>query len=136
MFKTILVPHDGSKYSENAVKMAADLAKEEKDSKVIILQVLPAPFPAAGVPLAGDIVTPDSTAELDKARKIVGNVKNAEFHILRGNPADVILQAVIDLGADLVVMGSRGMTGFSGLLLGSVSNKVAQLSKAPVLLAK
>lgn len=135
MYKKILVPHDGSTYSEKAIVMASDLAKLI-NADIKIVQVLPEPFPAASVPLVGDIVTPDTTPEIDKAKTIIDKDVKVTYCILRGNPADVILQAAIDDGSDLIIMGSRGVSGFSGLLLGSVSNKVAQLSKVPVLLAK
>lgn len=135
MFKNILVPHDGSDYSQRAIGMAVGIAKLT-GAAISILQVLPAPFPASSIPLAGDTGAPDTTPEIEAAKKLIGNDIKVSYRIRRGDPANVVLQTVIDDGNDLVVMGSRGITGFSGLLLGSVSSKVVQLSKAPVLLAK
>jgi nucleotide-binding universal stress UspA family protein len=53
-----------------------------------------------------------------------------ERHVKQGRAPQVILEAAKD--ADLVVVGSRGRGGFTGLLLGSVSSQVAQHSHCPV----
>lgn len=56
--------------------------------------------------------------------------------VLRGNPAARIIQAAEEFGADLVVMGSKGLTGFAGFLMGSVARAVAHRSERPVLVAR
>ena len=52
-----------------------------------------------------------------------------------GEPADVILDVAEEQGADLVVVGNRGMTGARRFLLGSVPNKVAHHAMCDVLIA-
>jgi nucleotide-binding universal stress UspA family protein len=51
-----------------------------------------------------------------------------------GSPVTVLLAVADDVGADLVVVGSRGVGGFPGLLLGSTSTQLAQHSTRPVLI--
>ena len=57
-----------------------------------------------------------------------------ESLILDGEPAEKIVQAARDTDAKLVVMGSRGLSAFKRLLMGSVSQKVAQLAECACLI--
>ena len=50
-----------------------------------------------------------------------------------GDPADVILSVADKDGADLIVVGSRGLGEYAELLLGSVSRKILHLAKVPVM---
>ncbi len=56
--------------------------------------------------------------------------------LLRGRPADTIVQAARDGGFDLIVVGSRGLSGVDELVLGSVSDRVADHATCPVLIVK
>ena len=58
-------------------------------------------------------------------QKGVGTI---ETRIVDGDPAKAILEAAEEEGANLIVMGSRGLGTLKGLLLGSVSQKVSQLA--------
>ena len=60
------------------------------------------------------------------ARKI--GVEQVRVRVDRGDPAEVILNAAEDTGADLIVVGSKGMTGAKRFVLGSVPNKVSHHS--------
>lgn len=59
-----------------------------------------------------------------------------ERHLFRGRAADAITQAAADLGADLIVTGSRGRGQLASMLLGSVANEVASHAPCPVLVAR
>jgi nucleotide-binding universal stress UspA family protein len=59
-----------------------------------------------------------------------------EEMLLQGNPKDLILDAVSDWGADLVVLGSRGRRGLTRFLLGSVSQAVASHAPCSVLVVR
>ncbi|UJP06164.1 MAG: universal stress protein [Nitrosomonas sp.] len=59
-----------------------------------------------------------------------------QYHITVGDPAEMITRFAGERSYDLIVMGPRGKGGVSGLLLGSVTGKVMQLSTIPVLLIK
>jgi nucleotide-binding universal stress UspA family protein len=54
--------------------------------------------------------------------------------VQRGHPAEVLLEAAKD--ADLLVVGSRGRGGFSGMLLGSVSTQLAHHASCPILIVR
>jgi nucleotide-binding universal stress UspA family protein len=62
-----------------------------------------------------------------------GRPDHLRISALEGDAARILID--LSKTAMLVIVGSRGRGGFSGLLLGSVSGKVAQLSKCPVLIA-
>lgn len=53
-----------------------------------------------------------------------------------GNPADVIVEKAREIKFHLIVMGSRGLGAISGLLLGSVSDRVIKLAPCPVLIVR
>ncbi|MGI9387615.1 MAG: universal stress protein, partial [Methyloligellaceae bacterium] len=56
--------------------------------------------------------------------------------ICSGNPTDEIVRFARENGFDLIVIGSRGVSDFRGLLLGSVSHKVVQLADCPCLVVR
>ncbi len=59
-----------------------------------------------------------------------------QLHILVGDPAEMIEYCAIEKQCNQIVIGPRGLGSVKGLLLGSVTNKVMQLSTIPVLLVK
>ena len=61
-----------------------------------------------------------------------GNREGIEVKVVEGSPVDVLHDESRD--AAVVVVGSRGRGGFSGLLLGSVSQRVAQHAACPVVI--
>ena len=68
---------------------------------------------------------------INEAKKHVeeNDLHNAEFRLEGGNPPDRILQCIADEKIDCVIMGTRGLSAWKGLYLGSVSHKVA--NRAP-----
>lgn len=57
----------------------------------------------------------------------------AEAHMADDHPVEAILKLANELDADLIVMGTRGMTGLEHALLGSVAERIVRLAKCPVL---
>ena len=57
-------------------------------------------------------------------------------HILVGDPAEMIVHCAAEKKCDQIAIGPRGLGGVKGLLMGSVANKLMQLSPLPVLLIK
>ncbi len=60
----------------------------------------------------------------------------AVTHAREGDPADAILDVAEELGADLIVVGNKGMTGAKRFLLGSVPNKVSHHAPCSVLIVR
>jgi nucleotide-binding universal stress UspA family protein len=58
------------------------------------------------------------------------------MRLLKGRPADTIVQTAQEEGFDIIVVGSRGLSGMGELVLGSVSDRVADLATCPVLIVK
>ena len=59
------------------------------------------------------------------ARELEAEGVEVETHAQEGDPADVIIKVAEELGADLIVVGSRGLTGLQRFMLGSVSSKLS-----------
>jgi nucleotide-binding universal stress UspA family protein len=73
-------------------------------------------------------------AEVERVRSADGTV--AQAHLMMGDAAREIIHLAEDLGAGLVVMGSRGRGGIRRALLGSVSDSVARHAHCPVLVVR
>jgi nucleotide-binding universal stress UspA family protein len=71
----------------------------------------------------------------EKALQQFGEGLKVETHAAQGNPDDVILNAAVEVGADLIVVGSKGMRG-ARRYLGSVPNSVAHGAHCAVLVVK
>jgi nucleotide-binding universal stress UspA family protein len=137
----ILIAVDGSPASNEAVAIGVELAAEQ-GADVTLVHVAPildvAPvmaFPIAAA--APHIVSAEDRAPLDRAVIYAGeHGVIADTELLRGDPVDEIVALADSLGADLIVVGSRGHGAFTNALLGSVSHGVLHESKRPVLVVR
>jgi nucleotide-binding universal stress UspA family protein len=68
--------------------------------------------------------------------KVATSWRNVHAKLLRGRPAEVLARSAKREGADLLVLGSRGVTEFQPMLLGSVSRQVLMRAPCPVLMVK
>ncbi|HEV7235212.1 MAG TPA: universal stress protein, partial [Ktedonobacteraceae bacterium] len=144
MFQHILVPLDGSTRSEGAIPVAARIARASGGT-IILLRVVTLPIelgshllqssPLTRGTLEADINAAThyltTLAELDELEGI-----GLQMKVLTGNPARTILATAKEEQADLVVMCTQGDTGFKRWFLGSVAQKVARHSPAPVLVLR
>lgn len=147
MFKSILVPTDGSPRSRRAVKTAASLANETGAS-LTLLHV----SPCYRTPYYPDGVFIDWPSERDykaDCAKSAGKLFAAEMKAVRMHganaksvqvfsdaPWEAILASAKKATSDLVVMASHGRRGVQALILGSETQKVLSHSKIPVLVVR
>jgi nucleotide-binding universal stress UspA family protein len=145
MFSSIVVGTDGSQTAAKAVRAAADLARSVGAS----LDIVSAYEPVSGQRLREEArQAPDDTqwtinpredvdATLSEAAESVAGAGLAvETFAREGDPADAILDVAEERGADLVVVGNKGMTGAKRFLLGSVPNKVSHHAPCSVLIIR
>jgi len=145
MFKHILVPVDGSDFSTNAAKKAVIIAQKH-GSKITLLHVINhSQLFSMGPPQSLPVITDVMIEGVRKgAEKILEDTLQAmeptevevDTGIEWGTPAQVIINLARSQTCDLIVMGSRGLGAVSGLLLGSVSDRVAKVAPCPVMLIK
>jgi nucleotide-binding universal stress UspA family protein len=148
MYERILIATDGSKHSEKAAERAIEIAKLSGGKVIALFVADPGKyyFPAEeammssrSYEMSGDKVkvlqdammkdAEEATKYATEKAKLAG--ATLEKRIVKGHPAEEILKAAEDV--DLVVMGSLGRTGMGRFLLGSVTERVIQNSKTPVL---
>lgn len=144
MFSRILVGLDGSEYSLKALEFAIDLAKKYSSQLVLVHVVMRQIYainpPEAGI-LAGTAIVRELEAEgkaiLAKGEETVkAQGLPVQARLRQGVPAEELLRAATDEKADLIVLGSRGLSQVKAFLLGSVSDKVSHHAKCPTLIVR
>lgn len=134
---TILVGLDGSADSHEAVRWAAGLARS-LDAEVVAVHALGLLDQLE----PGGPVVPTQPHRSEIAERAQGTWSQplAEAGVPHrvvlhdGNPVDVVLDLADEAGADVIVLGSRGIGGSPALLLGSTSTQVAQHARCPVMI--
>lgn len=141
MFTKILVPLDGSKAAEKALDYALDLATKYQASMHLLracwgpMQVLVEGEPSLNPPETLRHEQEAATRYLqERVEALRAQGVNAHFESQTGDPAECIIDSVGSLGADLVVITSRGRTGLKRFLMGSVAERVARHAGCPVLI--
>ena len=142
MYKRILVATGGSPWSDAAVAYAIRLAAG-MGAEVVIVTVLTLPV-SSGMPETGlevdiliDSVEQEGKERLRRASASATRAGVAAIPRLTwGNIPATILQTADAEACDLIILGSRGLTGWKRLMLGSISNAVAAKASQPVLVVK
>jgi nucleotide-binding universal stress UspA family protein len=120
----ILYATDGSKGALDAAHLLASLPLDTED-QLSVLTVVPEYEEAEG------------RAVLAAAREALSHcTASLIMHVRRGDPAETILRVAEDQAADLVVVGSRGLSTVARFFLGSVAERVARHTTCPVLLVR
>ncbi len=141
MFNRILVAYDGSEHSQRAAKLAGDMARACKSNEVLLIcvqDVVPYGLGESYV-LINELIdeqTRRGEEMLKDARDMLGNGLEIHSELLFGSPAERILEHAKSKDCELIVMGARGHSGLTGLLLGSQVQKVIAHSACPVLAVK
>jgi len=137
--KNILVPLDFSRGSMQAFDYAISLAKQfNAEIQLAHVQIADE---ACAVPNAGHLIRECAEAATLLREKLEGQEPRPPFwpencHIRTGRPYEQICKLALELGVDLIVLGSRGHTGLKRVLLGSTAERVARFSPCPVLVAR
>ena len=136
----IVLAVDGSAPSERAVRHVTKLAKQlAKPPTVLLIHVDPPLLRAAarklGAAAVAEYHASNSEYALSSARQLLTKGQ-VEFDALAttGDAAEEIAKAATKLKADMIVMGSRGLTGLKSLMLGSVAMRVLARSSLPTTL--
>jgi nucleotide-binding universal stress UspA family protein len=135
MFKTILVGADDSVTASRAVRTAVELVKALGGDLHVMTAYRPESVKAEKLPDEYmDRVTDPADLLLERLRKdIEKEGVHAKYHPAAGSPADAIVKVAEQVGADLIVVGNRGMKGVRRVL-GSVPNSVAHSANCSVLI--
>ncbi len=145
MFGAIVVGTDGSQTAIEAVRQAIALAARVNARLEIVSAYEPVPqsrLRAEAHQLPTDLqwtitAREDVEATLAEAAEEAGAAGVATgTHARQGDPADAILDVAEETGADLIVVGNKGMTGAKRFLLGSVPNKISHHAPCSVLIIR
>lgn len=126
--ETVIIATDGSRASLDAVSFATSTMNLSRSERVEVISVMQT----------------SSSADKEKAAKATAAAKaileksdvRAIETVREGDPATAIVNAANRTDANLVVIGSRGLSGLKEKLLGSVSREVAEHTSCPVLIVK
>jgi nucleotide-binding universal stress UspA family protein len=132
----ILVAYDGSEPAKLALDRTAEIARLE-NAEVSVISVAPVlrSGRAGGVDPTSDLH--EHRRELDEAvRRLAAAGISAQAVEGVGDPADAIIRLAEQDGTNLVVVGSRGLSGVERFLMGSVSMRVAQHAPCNVYIAR
>lgn len=137
--KLILNPVDGSQHSIHSTRYAIDLAKL-LNARIILMNCHER-FPIVlSEPYFQQAVNEISKASEELVEPFIKMLEKAEVEydvrVLEGAPGNKIPEVAKIEKIDLIVMGSRGVTDFTGLLLGSVAHQVLHKSDCPVFITK
>jgi nucleotide-binding universal stress UspA family protein len=139
MFENILVAVDGSKHSDTAFDVAMDIA-QKYGPQLFVLHVF------QGGTGSGTLVSPGFEDDMRSIGQQILNsyeakvkerhLQNVRMLLQMGDAAQRIMETASEVKCGLVLIGSRGRGGFKELLLGSISHKVTNHVRCPVLVVK
>ena len=147
MTSPILCAVDFSADSRAALSWACRQA-EMMETALVVLHVVHDPSSSPGFyrRIETDWLRPMTTVAKEMMEEFLAKAKAAEpdravlaaaeSRLVSGLPAGRIVEVAAEIGADLIVVGSRGRTGLPHILLGSVAERVAQSSPLPVVVVK
>lgn len=141
MYKHILIPLDGSELAEQALPHAIALA-EQFHAELVLLRVLP-PLPRSPTTTEATLLRATEEAMIFAREYLDRVASGAQEHgipvqmaTIEGQPHWQIIQYAETNQMDLIVMCTRGQSGLSRWLLGSVSDRVVRGSNVPVLMVR
>jgi nucleotide-binding universal stress UspA family protein len=145
MYKKILVPLDGSELSQCSLDHVRAIGKGCEVPEIVLLRVVE-PLSANQVSslaqIKGDLVSQLEAEHKAEATEYITNMAKtlseeglaARGEVLYGKAADKIVEYAENNNIDLIIMGSHGRSGITRWAMGSVADRVANHSVAPVLI--
>lgn len=145
MFKSILLPTDGSELSDKATAIAIDFARLHQARIVTVTVIQPMLLPSLGD--SGAMLSADQyqTQMQNAARQHIEKVTTAAraagiscegVIAMSPNPYEEIVEAANKYGCDLIMMASHGRRGLNKLFLGSETQRVLSHTTLPVLVLR
>lgn len=134
-YRNVVVAYDGSDGARAALARAAEIADRDGSSLTLVEAVsgkVPSPAPG-GPPLAKPEKRAMARDDLNRAIGTLSRELLAAGWVIGGPPASGIVTVAEDIGADLIVTGSRGRGALTGAVLGSVSTKILHSAPCDVL---
>lgn len=139
MYRSILVPLDGSKRSEAILPQVEDLAVQCK-ARLVLLEVLE-PLPQHAAAVAPDLLSSGASQRADDIKQYVHGLQeqlaakgfDVSAIVKRGSVVDTILAVAMAEKVELIAMASHGYTGIARFLHGSVASEVLHRAKVPLL---
>jgi nucleotide-binding universal stress UspA family protein len=139
MFKKILLAIDGSRDATEASRYVQELALRY-DAQVFVVHVIPSTPSYLGDPWQQEAISHNILEGEKVTEPVAKQLKEAGVDVIvemvEGSPADGILRVADVREPDLIVMGSRGHSDLTSLLLGSVSHRVLAHARVPVMITK
>ncbi len=134
MYKSILLAADGSDNSFRAAKETLNFINE--NTKVTILNVIQVEKSKDAI-LHGEDIVREQKEKLADIMRLYEN-ENVTYNVIfeRGIPDETVVKAANDGGFNIIVLGNRGLNALQGMMMGSVSYKVAKRANIPVLIVK
>jgi nucleotide-binding universal stress UspA family protein len=141
----VLLATDGSEEAALAAQTALDIADKTSSELHVVLVGLSSAYVGMGPPEIADIPAPRQEELTEEARRLldaqVGRIEAeggtvAQAHLRIGKPDEQIVDLAEEIGAGLIVMGSRGLGGIRRALMGSVSDSVVRHAHCPVLIVR
>lgn len=134
-YRNVVVAYDGSDGARAALARAAEIADRDGSSLTLVEAVsgkVPSPAPG-GPPLAKPEKRAMARDDLNRAIGTLSRELLAAGWVIGGPPASGIVTVAEDIGADLIVTGSRGRGALTSAVLGSVSTKILHSAPCDVL---
>jgi nucleotide-binding universal stress UspA family protein len=135
MFKKVLFPVDQSREAREAAEVVVNVV-QKYGSRLFLLSVLEEPNPEEAPPNPEAMMSPEAIAELLKNAQALFAEQGIETETItrEGMPAFTICDVADEIGANLIVMGCRGLGLTEEGAAESVTNRVINLSPCPVLI--
>ena len=142
-YRSVLVGTDGSEGAIRAVRHAAELAQAHGARLTVLSAFLPDPVATAKAQEEApeeirwritDAAAADEHAQAGRRVALDLGVADVRARSEPGDAAEALVSAADDTGADVIVVGSKGMTSAARFLLGSVPNKVSHHAPCDVLI--